>query len=85
LYFPEENPKQLVHNEIIEILDQAKSRDPEWQEAIVNANIDIFEITYEESLSYFKCLENLEKIRHNNCPNPSSLPVDIKNLYICYQ
>jgi hypothetical protein len=76
LYFPEENPKQLDQDEIIEILDQAKA--PEWHEAIVNANIDIYEITYEESVSYFKRLENLEKIRHTNGPNPSSLPVDNK-------
>jgi hypothetical protein len=41
LYFPEENPKQLDQDEIIEILDQAKSRDPEWHVAMVNANIDI--------------------------------------------
>jgi hypothetical protein len=61
LYFLEENPKQLDHNEIIEILDQAKA--PEWHEAMVNANIQIFEMSYEESVSYFKRLENLEKIR----------------------
>jgi hypothetical protein len=30
LYFPEENPKQLDQDEIIEILDQAKAMDPEW-------------------------------------------------------
>jgi hypothetical protein len=42
---------------------------------MVNANIDIFEISYEESVSYFNCLENLEKIRRTNGPNPSSLPV----------
>jgi hypothetical protein len=29
-------------------------------------------------MSYFKRLENLEKIRHTNGPNPSSLPVDNK-------
>jgi hypothetical protein len=45
---------------------------------MVNANIDIFEMTYEESMSYFKRLENLEKIRHTNGPNPSSLPEDNK-------
>jgi hypothetical protein len=45
---------------------------------MVNANIDIFEMTYEESVSYFKCLGNLEKIRHTNGPSPSSLPVDNK-------
>jgi hypothetical protein len=46
LYFPEENPKQLDQDEIIEIFDQAKA--PEWHEALVNANIDIFEMSYEE-------------------------------------
>jgi hypothetical protein len=35
-------------------------------------------MTYEESVSYFKRLENLEKIRCANGPNPSSLPVDNK-------
>jgi hypothetical protein len=85
LYFPEENPKQLDQDEIIEILDQAKARYPEWHEAMVNANIDIFEMSYEEYVSYFKRLENLEKIRRTNGPNPSSLPVDNKNIYICYQ
>jgi hypothetical protein len=40
LYFPEENPKQLDQDEIIEILDQLKA--PERYEALVNANIDIF-------------------------------------------
>jgi hypothetical protein len=29
LYFPEENTKQLDQDEIIEILDQAKTWDPE--------------------------------------------------------
>jgi hypothetical protein len=37
--------------------------DPEW---------------HEESVSYFKRLENLEKIRRTNGPNPFSLPVDNK-------
>jgi hypothetical protein len=78
LYFPEENPKQLDRDEIIEILDQAKARYPEWHEAMMNANIVIFEITYEESVSYFKHLENLEKSRCTKGPNPSSLPVDSK-------
>jgi hypothetical protein len=78
LYFPKENPKQLDQEEIIEILDQAKARDPEWHESMVNANIDIFEISDEESVSYFKYLANLEKIRRTNGPNPSSLPVDNK-------
>jgi hypothetical protein len=80
MYFPEENPKQLDQDEIIEILDQAKAWNPEWCKAMVNANIDIFETTYEESVSYFKSLENLEKIRCTNGLNPSSLPVDNKNM-----
>jgi uncharacterized protein YdeI (YjbR/CyaY-like superfamily) len=74
LYFPEENPKQLDQDEIIEILDQAKA--PEWQEAMVNANIHIFQMSYEESISHFKRLETLEKIRSTNGTNPSSLPID---------
>jgi hypothetical protein len=45
---------------MIEILDQAKAIDPERHQVMMNANIDIFEMTYEESVSYFKCLENLE-------------------------
>jgi hypothetical protein len=40
LYFPEENPKKLDQDDIIEILDQAKA--PEWHAAMVAANIDIF-------------------------------------------
>jgi hypothetical protein len=84
LYFPEENHKQLDQDEIIEILDQAKARNPEWHEAIVIANIDIFEISYEGSVLYFKCLENLEKIKRINGPNPSSLPVDNKKSNHCY-
>jgi hypothetical protein len=35
-------------------------------------------MTYKESVSYFKRLENLEKIRRTNGPNPSSLPADNK-------
>jgi hypothetical protein len=72
LYFPEENPKQLDQDEIIEILDQANA--PEWHEAMLNENIDIFEMSYKESVSYFKLLENLEKIRRTDSPNPFSLP-----------
>jgi hypothetical protein len=42
---------------------------------MVNAIIDIFEMSHEESVSYFKRLENVEKIRRTKGPNPSSLPV----------
>jgi hypothetical protein len=45
---------------------------------MVNANIDIFELSYDESVFYFKRLENLKKIKHNNSPNPTSLPLDNK-------
>jgi hypothetical protein len=39
MYFPEENPKQLDQDDMIEILDQAKA--PEWHEEMVSTNIDI--------------------------------------------
>jgi hypothetical protein len=42
LYFPGETPKQLDQDKIISILDQAKAWNPEWNEAMLNANIDIF-------------------------------------------
>jgi hypothetical protein len=43
---------------------------------MVNAIIDIFEISHEVSVSHFKHLENLEKIRHTNVPGPAKLPVE---------
>jgi hypothetical protein len=49
LYFTEENPKQLDQDEIIEIFDQAKDRNPEWHESMVNTNIEIFEKFYEKN------------------------------------
>jgi hypothetical protein len=59
LYSPEAYPTLLVQDEIVKILDQAKSS--EWHEAMLATNIDIFEMNYEESISYFKRLENFEK------------------------
>jgi hypothetical protein len=50
LYSLEENPKQLDQDEMIEILDLAKDWDPEWHEAMVDASIDIFEMSHEESV-----------------------------------
>jgi hypothetical protein len=64
-------PKQLDQDEVNEILDQAKVGNCEWHEAMVNANIEIFEIFYQESVSYLKLLE---KITHVN--SPATLPVD---------
>jgi hypothetical protein len=75
LYFPEENPKQLDQDEIIEIMDQAKA--PKRHAAMVAANIDIFAMSYGESVSYFKRLENLGKIRRTNGPSPT-LHIDNK-------
>jgi hypothetical protein len=51
----EESPKQLDQDESIEISDQGKA--PEWHEIRVDENIDIFEMPYEESISYFQYLE----------------------------
>jgi hypothetical protein len=45
-------------------LDQTKA--PECNEAMVTANIEIFELSYEESVSYFVHLDNLEE---NRCTN----------------
>jgi hypothetical protein len=33
---------------------------PEWHEEMVNGNIDIFEMSYEESFAYFKHLHHLD-------------------------
>jgi hypothetical protein len=41
-------------------------------------------MTYEESVFYFKSLENLEKLKRTKGHYPSFLPVDNKNMYICY-
>jgi hypothetical protein len=49
LYFPEDHPKHLDQDSIIEILYQSK--DPAWHEVIGTVNIDIFEISYEDYLS----------------------------------
>jgi hypothetical protein len=72
LYFQEKCSKQLDHDEITEILDQVKA--PVWHEAMVNAIIAIFEMSYEEYVPYLQRLENLKKFRCTNSPNPSSLP-----------
>jgi hypothetical protein len=76
LYFTEDDPKQFDQDEIIEILEQSKAWYPEWHGAIFNVKIEICEKSHEESVSYFKRLENLENIRETNNPNPSTLPVD---------
>jgi hypothetical protein len=78
LYFTEEHSKKLDQNEINKFLYQAKALDLEWHEAFVDANIEFFEISHEKSVSYFKCLENLEKIRCTNSPGPATLPVHEK-------
>jgi hypothetical protein len=48
---------------------------------MVNANFDIFEMSSEESVSFFKRLENLEKIRHTNGPVPATQPADNKKIH----
>jgi hypothetical protein len=57
-FFPGENLKQLDQDGIIQILDQAKAMDPERHKTMNYANIVIFEMSCEESVSYFKSLEN---------------------------
>jgi hypothetical protein len=58
----------LTQDEIIEILDQAKP--PNWHEAMISANIDIFKMDYKSAILYFIRLENLDKICHTNGPAP---------------
>jgi hypothetical protein len=48
---------------------------------MVNANTDIYEMSHEESVSYFKRLENLKKIRHTNGSGPAAMPLDIKKFF----
>jgi hypothetical protein len=60
LFFPEECSTPLTQDEIIEILDQAKP--PNWHEAMVSANIDIFKMDCKLAISYFIRLEKLDKI-----------------------
>jgi hypothetical protein len=57
---------QLDQDEIIQSLDQVKIRDPECHEATVNANIDIFQMSDDKSVSYFNNFEILEEIRRTN-------------------
>jgi hypothetical protein len=47
---------------------------------MVAANIDIFEMSYEESMAHLKILENLEKIKKTNGIAP--LPVDNKKTVV---
>jgi hypothetical protein len=69
-YFPEENTKQLDQDEIIETFNQAKA--PEWHEVMMNANIDIFEMSYVETDSYFKSLDNTKRVSATNSVGKSS-------------
>jgi hypothetical protein len=62
-----------------EINDQSKGyMDPEWHEAMVDAYIGNLEMSSEESVSYFKCLENLEKSKHTNGSIPALLSLENK-------
>ena len=60
----------LKQDKIIEILDQAKS--PEWHEAMISANIDIFDGFWRSKLTLFPHLESLEKICRTNVPAKKS-------------
>jgi hypothetical protein len=66
---------------MIDTLDQTKAMDHKCHEAMVNGNIYIFEISHEESISYSKRLENLEKIRLTNSPGPATIQLDKKEVF----
>jgi hypothetical protein len=57
LNFPKELPKELDQDWMIEILDQAKATG--CHEGMLNASIEIFDMSHEESISYFERLENI--------------------------
>jgi hypothetical protein len=73
----------LDHDEIIQVFDQAKTKNSEWHKAMVNANIDIFEMCYEEFVLLFKHLENLENIRFTN--GQATGYTTSRSYKICYQ
>jgi hypothetical protein len=81
IYFSEECPKKLDQDEIIKTLDQAKA--PEGHAAMVAANIDLSLMSYEESVSYFKRLENLKKIKRTNRVAVTSPVENKKNVASC--
>jgi hypothetical protein len=78
LFFPEECPTPLAQDEIIEILDQAIA--PNWHEAMISANNDIFEMDYKSAILYFIRLENLDKIFRTKGP-ATNLAVDNNFFY----
>jgi hypothetical protein len=45
---------------------------------MVDAKIDIFEMSYQEHVAYLKNLENLEKMRRTNGPGPNTIPIGSK-------
>jgi hypothetical protein len=81
LYFLEEHPKQLVQDEIIEIWIKPRLEILSG----MNVNIDIFEMSYEKLVTYFRHLENLEKIKHTNGPDPDTLSVNNEKKSFCCQ
>jgi hypothetical protein len=60
-YFPAECPKHLDKDEVIMIPHQVKNLD--WDKAMVNANINIFKMTDEKFVPYFKHWKNLKTIK----------------------
>jgi hypothetical protein len=77
---PKGNLKQLDQDKVIENSDQSKARDPKWHETIVNANIHMLEMSHDESVSYFKRMEILEKIKLTNRPDLTTLTVDNEHM-----
>jgi hypothetical protein len=69
-YFPEDNPKPLYQDKMIEILYQTMAEAPKWHEPMANANIKICEMSPEKSVSDFKLLENLGNISYINVLAP---------------
>ena len=80
MFSPEECSTPLTQDEIIEILDQAKP--PNWPEAMISANIDIFEMDYKSAILYFIRLKNLDKIWRMNGQAPTVAVDNITSITI---
>ena len=78
-YFPQEKsnkkaPPKLKDEELVEILNQVKPQ--EWHEAMLGANIELYDMDWQTAVEYFERLEAQQNIeKHNNNKSDS----DAKN------
>ena len=68
-YFPREKstnaaPPKLKDEELVKILNQAKPH--EWHVAMLGANIELYDMDWQEAVEYFERLEVRQKIEKHN-------------------